>query len=141
MQPHASENPREAAQVWANACHAQLNEAEGDMRRLETLITQTAQTLFASFQTLEQRWKDRGTADGAMLVDEEVGRAVTALQFEDLATQLLGHARKRIAVAGEGLRKLTVLPPSGPAGEWGTPPELAAPVGHANLETGSVELF
>ena len=79
--------------------------------------------------------------EGEMLVDEEVGRAVTALQFHDLATQLLGHARKRIAVAEEGLKKLTVLPLSGTAADWGAPPDLAAPVGHANLETGTVELF
>ena len=140
MQTNASETAREAAQVWANACHAQLSEAECDMHRLEMLITQTAQTLYASFQTIEQRWKDR-KADGQMLVDEEVGRAVTALQFQDLATQLLGHARKRIAVAEEGLKKLTVLPLTGSAAEWGAPPDLAAPVGHANLETGTVELF
>ena len=140
MQPNASDSAREAAQVWANACHAQLNEAESDMRRLETLITQTANTLYASFQTIEQRWKDR-RPDGEMLVDEEVGRAVTALQFHDLATQLLGHARKRIAVAEEGLKKLTVLPLAGTAADWGAPPDLAAPVGHANLETGTVELF
>ena len=140
MQTNASENAREAAQVWANACHAQLSEAECDMHRLETLITQTAQTLSASLQTIEQRWKDR-KAEGEMLVDEEVGRAVTALQFHDLATQLLGHARKRIAVAEEGLKKLTVLPLTGSAAEWGVPPELVAPVGHANLETGTVELF
>lgn len=140
MQTNASDSAREAAQVWANACHAQLNEAESDMRRLETLITQTANTLYASFQTIEQRWKDR-PADGGGLVDEEVGRAVTALQFHDLATQLLGHARRRIAVAEEGLKKLTVLPLTGTAADWGTPPDLAAPVGHANLETGTVELF
>jgi len=140
MHATASDTPREAAQRWADACQAQLSEAETDMRRLETLITQTAQTLYASFQTIERRWKER-PSEGEMLVDEEVGRAVTALQFHDLATQLLGHARKRLAVAEEGLRKLTVLPVNGTVTDWGAPPELAAPVGHANLETGTVELF
>jgi hypothetical protein len=135
--PGETGNP---ARQWAEACHLQLGEADRDMVRLETLISQAARTLAQSFGAIERRWRAI-PREGPGAVTDEVNRAVAALQFHDLATQLLGHARKRIAVADEGLRKLTVLPMTGHRSDWGSPPELPPPVGHANLEVGSVELF
>jgi hypothetical protein len=133
-------DPGHPARQWAEACHEQLGEADRDMVRLEQLISQAAQTLLESFAAIDRRWHAI-PVDGPGAIAEEVNRAVAALQFQDLATQLLGHARKRIAVADEGLKKLTILPLTGEAPDWGAPPELSAPVGHANLDTGSVDLF
>jgi len=138
--PQAAPDPRDAAREWADACHAQLDEADRDMVRLETLISQASDTLMESFRHIEERWRT-APEEGPAAVNEAVNRAVSALQFQDLATQLVGHARKRIAVADQGLKKLVVLPSVGAGADWGTPPQLAAPVGHANLDIGTVELF
>ena len=43
-------------------------------------------------------------------VEANVNAAVTALQFQDMATQLLGHARKRVAEMEAGLDQVNRLP-------------------------------
>lgn len=50
--------------------------------------------------TMEKQNQQRGTAIGQLAgiadeVDVQVGRAVTALQFQDIVSQLLGHASRR----------------------------------------------
>ncbi len=140
MHANARDCADDLARQWAQACHAQLGEADLDMVRLEALISQAAATLLDSFQAIERRWRAI-PVEGMSAVDEDVNRAVSALQFHDLATQLLAHARKRIAVANEGLARLTVEPGREEGRRWEAPPALGGPVGHANLETGSVDLF
>lgn len=43
-------------------------------------------------------------------VEANVNAAVTALQFQDMATQLVGHARKRVTEIEESLAEVTQLP-------------------------------
>lgn len=46
----------------------------------------------------------------AQQVESDVNAAVTALQFQDMASQLLNHARKRVMEIEESLGELTGLP-------------------------------
>lgn len=140
MHATARECADDLARQWARACHAQLGEADREMLRLEALISQAAHTLLDSFQAIERRWRAI-PVEGLGAVDEDVNRAVSALQFHDLATQLLGHARKRIAVANEGLARLALEPGRIVPQPWEAPPGPGGPVGRANLEAGTVELF
>jgi methyl-accepting chemotaxis protein len=43
-------------------------------------------------------------------IEGHVGQAVTTLQFQDMATQLLGHVDKRITEVGDMIKRLTALP-------------------------------
>ncbi len=136
----SSSDPTEAARRWADACYAQMADADRDMARLEKLLTDAGHTLSAAFLSIEVVLREMAP-DKAGEIRGEVGRIVTALQFHDMASQLLAHARTRIAVAESGLKKLTAMPKNECAASWGPPPTLGNPVGHASLDAGSVDLF
>jgi methyl-accepting chemotaxis protein len=76
---------------------------------------------------------------------ERAGTAVRALQFEDMVTQLLGCARRRIdrlGRVGEALALAATSPSEATARiarEYET--EIVSPVGQASVEVGDVELF
>ena len=52
-------------------------------------------------EAMERQNEARGTAieclaDGSAKVEEQINRAVTALQFQDMVSQLLGHVQRRV---------------------------------------------
>jgi len=72
---------------------------EADLERLKALISfnQVAAVLPSVAASDVQRRQ----------VAEAVHAAVTALQFQDMATQLTGHAQRRLSVLEERLRSLS----------------------------------
>jgi methyl-accepting chemotaxis protein len=76
---------------------------------------------------------------------ERAGTAVRALQFEDMVTQLLACARRRLdrlGRVGEALALAATAPSEATARimrEYET--EIVSPVGQASVEVGDVELF
>mgnify|MGYP000942913434 CR=1 FL=1 len=46
---------------------------------------------------------------GASIVAEQVGQAVTALQFQDMVSQLIGHSLRRVKALGDVMRQLGEL--------------------------------
>jgi hypothetical protein len=107
-----------------------------DLERLKALIAEAGDQLAASFGVV-------GDAVDALARDEAerrrlaraVATAVTALQFQDMATQLTTHAQRRLATLQECLRML---------GACADP--LAAdtrlqPVKQAGMGPGSIDLF
>ncbi len=107
-----------------------------DLERLKTLIADAGDRLMASFNTVgslapqaAQTEADQRTLAGA------VASAVTALQFQDMATQLTAHAQGRLASLREQLGRFSD----------GTDPLLAPtrmhPVKQAGMGAGSIDLF
>jgi hypothetical protein len=107
-----------------------------DLERLKALIAEAGDQLAASFGVV-------GDAVGLLARDEPerrrlagaVATAVTALQFQDMATQLTTHAQRRLAALQDCLRAL---------GACADP--LAAdtrlqPVKQAGMGPGSIDLF
>ncbi len=113
---------------------------EADLERLKALVNDAAGRLLGSFNefvNLEPRTQ-RNLEERAR-VQEAIAAAVTALQFQDMATQLTGHAQRRLVALESCLRMMHGEGAGESAGE-----ALRAhpqPVGQAEMSAGSVDLF
>jgi hypothetical protein len=129
----------------------QLLAASTDMERLTGLLDDAAGQLLNEFGAA-QGHLTRATAGLAdprqreaseqVLIDAlrgHLGTAVTALQFHDMATQLIHHSVKRVRAVADYLGG-QVMPEdgSGAAVEFVT---RACPVAQRGVDAGSVELF
>lgn len=130
----------------ARGAHFPLAEAAGlqddllavdhDLERLGALLAQAGQTLLDTFAAVATPLAESGQA-GAI---DQLARAFPALQFEDLASQLLGHSRQRLGRCVDLIAQRTF------AEEHGEPPPDVTslrpnPVTQSALRPGSVELF
>jgi hypothetical protein len=134
MTPNTTENPSSEHGGLSAAHECAL--IENDLERLKSLINDAGDRLVISFNkvtaVLAELSVDHGQRDR---MDHAVRGAVTALQFQDMATQLIGHAQRRLsvleasAVASVGLasREKDMA--------------LSHPVRQVELSAGSVDLF
>jgi len=109
---------------------------EADLERLKTIVNDAAGRLmgsFTEFVNLEQQTSRN--EEERQRIESAIGSAVTALQFQDMATQLTGHAQKRLVALEACLRSLS--------GEGATDRLLAhpQPVRQTEMSSGSVDLF
>lgn len=124
----------------ASAEHAAARECAAiaaDLERLKALIAEAGDKLAASFAVIGEAVSR--TADDESKerrVEQAVAVAVTALQFQDMATQLTQHAQKRLAVLQDALKTLS---------HDEADPLLATtrmqPVRQAGMGAGSIDLF
>jgi hypothetical protein len=125
--------PLDIRRAAAQECAA----IEADLERLKALFNDAADQLLSSFHEVAQleAQTERGGEESARVAGA-LSKAVTALQFQDLATQLAGHAQSRLLSLESCLLKL--------CGETGEGPSLESrpqPVGQAEMKAGNVELF
>jgi hypothetical protein len=81
---------------------------EADLERLKALINDAGERLLISFNQVAAVLPSVAASDvQRRQVAEAVHAAVTALQFQDMATQLTGHAQRRLSVLEERLRSLS----------------------------------
>jgi len=122
----------EVGRTAAQECAA----IERDLERLKTLVNDAAGRLLGSFNefaSLEQQASRN--SDERRRIESAIGVAVTALQFQDMATQLTGHAQRRLAALETSLRSLY-----GEAVGNGLL-DHHTPVRQAEMSAGSVDLF
>ena len=106
---------------------------EADLERLKSLINDAGDRLLISFNQVAAVLLVVASAEPQRTqVVEAVHAAVTALQFQDMATQLTGHAQRRLSVLEERLRSLS--------------PDAAQivhphPVRQVEMSAGSIDLF
>jgi hypothetical protein len=142
-----SESETDATQnTMVDACCADIQGAADDLTRLQTLLTDAAGTLLGTFNAIEAYCQGEASqAAGADALAPHVRRAVAALQFEDLATQLLQHTRQRLSHLEINLKKFQILPSTleGLDSALGASPYQggAHPVRQEGMDTGSVDLF
>lgn len=122
---------------------AQAQSARADLDRLQSLIADAGQRLMTSF---DQIGEIAARESAAQEMADAVGNAVSALQFQDMAQQLVGHAAKRIEVLERITGPLSRLPQASvdelAAAVEGTVHErINGPVEQACMDGGSVELF
>lgn len=126
-----------------------LMTASNDLDRLHRLLTDACDSLMAGFHGAAERLHgalddDTLAADEAALRDALVvlRKAVTALQFQDLASQLIHHTNKRLRNCADQLAR-DALGDDDPDGvavvESG--PLRPNPVTQDEMDAGSVELF
>jgi hypothetical protein len=123
-----AENGRTAAQECAAI--------EADLERLKALVNDAAGRLLGSFnEIVELEPHTQRNLEERARVQEAIGAAVTALQFQDMATQLTGHAQRRLAALENCLRELYGDSVGGPLLQH------TQPVRQAEMSAGSVDLF
>ena len=138
--PHAE--PQDAALPLLLAADLQdhLMVAGNDLDRLQRLLADTCETLMTRFHgaLLQIDGATDPQADGlrAHLAD-----AVTALQFQDLASQLIAHTHQRLRNCADLLANDAFGPDADGEAVIAPPPLRPNPVTQDEMDAGSVELF
>jgi hypothetical protein len=147
---------REAAPAGAVALHAvielhdQLLCAGTELDRLQGLLSDAAQTLMHSFGEADALLRPMlaagdadaaATAERARQVIETLGSAAKALQFQDMAAQLIAFTQQRVAHCADRLASSALGHDADGEGVIQPAPGRANPVVQYEMDTGLVELF
>ena len=118
------------------ACH--------DLDRLGALLAHASGELMARFRgalaqmhALEQAHGPAGLA----IAQRELGAAVTALQFEDMSSQLIAHTLRRLRNCADRLAMAAMGDDEDGTAVVAPPPLRPNPVTQDEMDAGSVELF
>ena len=124
-----------------------LMTASNDLDRLQTLLSDACETLLEGFYGATENvgaLRDGGSADTLLAVErarEHLGRAVTALQFQDMASQLIAHTQRRLRSCTDKLARDAFAGDEDGDGVVEDAPLRPNPVTQAEMDAGSVELF
>lgn len=109
---------------------------EADLERLKSLINDAGDRLLISFNQIGAVLPSPASTESQrQQVSDAVHAAVTALQFQDMASQLTAHAQRRLAALEERLRSL-----SGQT-EHCLQINHQPPVRQVEMTAGSIDLF
>ena len=123
-----------------------------DLERLQQLLADASGALLRAWAEASACLALQASAEPAVrAAAEALARSAPALQFDDLASQLLAHGGQRLRHCADRLAELAFdgdpRDPD-PADDAGAefalvapPPGRPSPVGHDRLDIGSVELF
>jgi hypothetical protein len=126
-----------------------LMTASNDLDRLQRLLADAAATLLQHFHGLSQQIaRLRQQLDSGLVVDpvafehalRSLSGAVVALQFQDMASQLITHTDRRLRSCADRLAR-DALPDDDGEGLTMPAPLRPNPVTQDELDAGSVELF
>jgi hypothetical protein len=116
-----------------------------DLDRLHALLTHACDELMQCFHgatrglgVLDDAAGRSPALDAAM---RQLGNAVVALQFEDMATQLIQHTHRRVRSCVDQLARQTFADDEDGPAEVELPPLHPNPVTQDEMDAGSVELF
>lgn len=136
--------------VWSLAAlQDDLLTATHDLNRLQGLLTHACDTLIARFSGASDHLTDLLNAEqpaaarcgrlyGAM---DQLGGAMTALQFQDMAQQLIAHTHKRLRGCADQLALQAFGAEEGDEALTTAAPLRPNPVTQSEMDAGSVELF
>jgi hypothetical protein len=121
--------------------------ASNDLERLQRLLDDASQSLMAHFTQATQRIEAalqaiEGETHGIHEARHSLGGAITALQFQDMASQLIAHTSRRLRSCADRLARDAM----GEDDEDGAtvveaPPQRPNPVTQDEMDAGSIELF
>ena len=124
--------------------HDHLMTVCNDLDRLQGLLAHACDALLASFagandetDTLQQALRSSPVLDR---LRGHLGQAVTALQFQDMASQLVAHAQRRLRSCADRLARDAIDDDDDDAFVE-EPPLRPNPVTQDEMDAGSVELF
>lgn len=125
-----------------------LMTASNDLERLQALLADACDVLARSFYgASEQVIAMKASAgpgccagDAAHGLMEHLRPAVTALQFQDLAEQLIHHTNRRLRSCADQIARAAMGDDDGPA-IVREPPPRPNPVTQDEMDAGSIELF
>jgi len=119
--------------------------ASSDLDRLQTLLIDACDTLRCGFFGAMQALSERPAQDPPALdrAVAHLGTAVTALQFQDMASQLISHTRGRLRHCADRLARDAFDGDGDSDGDAvvEAPPLRPNPVTQSEMDTGFIELF
>ena len=153
VDPFTSAAPPEGALPTLLAADLQdhLMTASNDLDRLQRLLADAATTLLQHFHGLsEQIARLRQQLDSGRVVDpvaferalQALGGAVIALQFQDMASQLITHTDRRLRSCADRLARDALADDDDDGAPLTMPAPLRPnPVTQDEIDAGSIELF
>ena len=126
-----------------------LMTATHDLERLQSLLADACDALAKSFYGASEQIRalqdapdatDGNVPDLYQGLMQHLGGAVTALQFQDLASQLIAHTHLRLRSCTDQIARVAMGDEDGPA-VVAAPPLAPNPVTQDEMDAGSVELF
>lgn len=127
-----------------------LMTATNDLDRLQTLLADACEMLAKSFygaseqlQTLmtEESKAVGGQADVYPRLMQQLGGAVTALQFQDMASQLITHTNRRLRSCADQIARVAMGDDEDGTAVVEEAPLRPNPVTQDEMDAGSIELF
>jgi hypothetical protein len=132
------------------AAHLQdhLMVASCDLERLQRLLSDACDSLLTHFYAATGELKQmlhaaRAGSDTHQLqtVMEHMAGAITAMQFQDMASQLVAHTSRRLRNCADRLARDTFADDDEGDAVVAEPPSRPNPVTQDEIDAGSIELF
>jgi hypothetical protein len=125
-----------------------LMTASHDLDRLQTLLSHACEELMRGFhgaageiQELVDAAQDTPSQELFDSVVQHLGGAITALQFQDMASQLIAHTHQRLRNCADRLARETMGDDDDGTALVEEAPLRPNPVTQDEMDAGSVELF
>lgn len=127
-----------------------LMTASHDLDRLQILLSEACDALMLGFHGATQQLRsvavsqEAGTSPSIDLYDgvlQRLGGAITALQFQDMASQLIAHTHKRLRNCADRIAREAMGDDEDGMVIVEEPPLRPNPVTQDEMDAGSVELF
>jgi len=125
-----------------------LMTATNDLDRLQTLLADACDALAQSFygaseqlRALMDEHHAAGHADVYPRLMQQLGGAVTALQFQDMASQLINHTSRRLRSCADQIARVAMGDDEDGAAVVEEAPLRPNPVTQDEMDAGSIELF
>ena len=132
---------------WAAAVDLQddLLTATHDLDRLQALLAHACDELSLGFHGAMSRLQTAAANDSCAAVSTDASQvllsAVTALQFQDMASQLIAHTQQRLRNCADRLARETMGDDEDGTAIVEDGPRRPNPVTQDEMDAGSVELF
>lgn len=120
--------------------------ASNDLERLQRLLDDASKALLEHFTQASQRIEAavqaiEGETSHIQGVRSSLGGAITALQFQDMASQLISHTSRRLRNCADRLARDAMGNDDEGDAVVEDPPLRPNPVTQDEMDAGSVELF
>jgi hypothetical protein len=141
--PHA---PAAIEPLAATDLQDHLLAVTNDLNHLQTMLSDACETLTQGFigATVQLRSLQVVKPENSAAIERAVqhlGKAAKALQFQDMSTQLIGHASQRLRHCADRLANDAFPSDEDGAAAIEQAPLRPNPVTQAQMDTGFVELF
>ncbi|MDI4633822.1 hypothetical protein J7U46_12250 [Pelomonas sp. V22] len=149
MHAPADEDPGMQPLLAAAELQDHLMTVTNDLERLQRLLDDAGEALSAHFFSasnqlnhLLQEAAEAGLqSDGLNQIKADVAGAITALQFQDMATQLIAHTSQRLRNCSDQLARDTFGDDEDGMAVVEIAPLRPNPVTQDEMDAGSIELF
>ena len=116
--------------------------ASNDLERLQRLLTDASETLMGHFYGATAQLEQLALPEGRLReTKQHLAGAVTALQFQDMASQLVQHTQRRLRNCADRLARDVMGDDEDGEAVIEEAPLRPNPVTQDEMDAGSVELF